>query len=47
MSPAFSQRQMADAREAPELSVVVPMFNESDHVERVLDAITEHVGAAT
>ena len=47
MSPAFSQRPMPASPDAPELSVVVPMFNESDHVERVLDAITQHLCAAT
>jgi glycosyltransferase involved in cell wall biosynthesis len=34
-------------QETPELSVVVPMFNESEHVGLVIDAISEHVGAAT
>jgi glycosyltransferase involved in cell wall biosynthesis len=34
-------------QEAPELSVVVPMFNESDHVEYVIDQISAHVENAT
>ena len=34
-------------KDVPELSVVVPMYNESEHVELVIDAIARHVGAAT